>query len=254
MSETPRDAVPGWRRITPLGVLVGAVGALVVLTVVVLVGGWILLNALTPGSPRSPGSDATTGRLEALPEPDLDGAVSLERALASRRSVRSFADRPLSLAEIGQILWAAQGVTDATGHRTTPSAGATYPLELDVVTADGVARYLPDEHALAWRGDADLRWALRLAALDQSSVGDAPVVIVVSVVVDRTAARYGDERAERYVRLEAGHAAQNVLLQAAAMGLGAVPVGAFVDSEVHRLLALADGEAPLYLIPVGQPG
>lgn len=208
-------------------------------------------SAPTPGGsiPTSTGGDPG----EALPSPRLSGPVSLEETLAARRSVRSFTDEALTRAEIGQLLWAAQGLTDADGHRTAPSAGARYPLELDVVTAEGVARYVPDGHRLVRRSATDGRAALRRAALDQASVGEAPLVIVISGVVERTAARYGTERAERYVALEAGHAAQNVLLEAVSLGLGAVPVGAFDDAEVRRVLALADGEAPLYLIPVGHP-
>ena len=194
-----------------------------------------------------------TGPVVTLPSPRTTGPLSLEEALASRRSVRGFTGAELTSGEIGQLLWSAQGVTDAAGHRTAPSAGALYPLELDVVTADGLARYEPDGHRLAFRSLVDLRPALRLAALDQAAVEEAPVVIVISGVVERTAARYGVERAERYVALEAGHAAQNVLLEAVSLGLGAVPMGAFADQAVRQVLDLPDGESPLYLIPVGRP-
>ena len=217
----------------------------------VLMGAIAVILASTGGSAPPP----TTGRgpEEALPSPRLAGPHSLEEALQARRSIRSFSAEALTRAEIGQLLWAAQGVTDLDGHRTAPSAGARHPLELDVVTADGLARYLPDGHRLVRRGSTDLRATLRRAALDQPAVGEAPLIIVVSGVVERTAARYGAQRAERYVALEAGHAAQSVLLEAVSLGLGAVPVGAFDDAEVRRILALAGGEAPLYLIPVGHP-
>jgi SagB-type dehydrogenase family enzyme len=178
--------------------------------------------------------------------------VSLEAAMATRRSVRELANDPLSRAELGQLLWAAQGITDEEGRRTVPSAGATYPLDVLVATEEGVARYVPDGHRLAWLGATDVRAALRMAAGDQAVVGEAAAVIVISGVVERTAPRYG-ERAERCVTLEAGHATQNVLLQAIALELGAVPVGSFDDAEVHRVLGLATGEAPLYLVPVGHP-
>lgn len=233
------------------GVRVSASTRTVVAAVlVVLVGAMVVSLHSSGGS-----GPATTGHgpEEALPSPRLGGPLSLEEALAARRSVRSFSEEALTRAEIGQLLWAAQGVTDADGHRTTPSAGALYPLELDVVTVDGLARYVPEGHRLIPRGSADLRPALRRGALDQAAVGEAPLVIVISGVVGRTAARYGAERAERYVALEAGHAAQNVLLGAVSLGLGAVPIGAFDDAEVRRVLALAEGEDPLYLIPVGHP-
>ncbi|OGO54014.1 MAG: hypothetical protein A2V85_12390 [Chloroflexi bacterium RBG_16_72_14] len=220
--------------------------ALAVLMGVLLVG----VMADGPVAPeRVPGA---WREVEALPSPRLDGPVSLEAALLGRRSVRSFSDVPLTVEEIGQLLWAAQGVTDDAGHRTAPSAGAMYPLELDVVTADGFARYVPDGHRLAWRGDADLRASLSEVAQGQAAILEAPLVIVISGVPERTAARYG-ERAERYVAMEAGHAAQNALLESVSLGLGAVVVGAFDDEAVRRLLALADGEEPLYLVPIGHP-
>jgi SagB-type dehydrogenase family enzyme len=198
------------------------------------------------------GSPGHLPAVETLPSPRLTGGLTLEQVLAARRSVRSFSPGSLTASEIGQLLWAAQGVTDRQGYRTAPSAGALYPLELDAVTAAGVARYVPDGHLLQWRGTGDVREPLQRAALDQASVGDAPLVIAISAVTARTAARYGVDRAARYVALEAGHAAQNVLLEAVSLGLKAVPIGAFDDDEVARVLELATGEAPLYLIPVGR--
>jgi SagB-type dehydrogenase family enzyme len=143
-------------------------------------------------------------------------------------------------------------VTAASGGRTAPSAGGLYPLEIYVVTAQGAHHYVPDGHYLETQNDADLRGELMGAGLDQSAIGDAAAVFVIAGVVSRTEAKYGD-RAERYVILEAGHAAQNLLLEAVALGLGAVPIGAFRDDEVAETLALPDGGQPLYLIPVGRP-
>jgi SagB-type dehydrogenase family enzyme len=217
---------------------------------ILLLSGVVVMGLVS--STSRPSSVIPAGREEALPSPRLPGPVSLEEALLRRRSVREFTGVPLTRDEIGQLLWAAQGVTDGQGRRTAPSAGALYPLEVDAVVAEGVARYLPDGHRLAWRGTADLRPALQRAALDQPQVGDAALVLVISAVPERTAARYGS-RTDRYVALEAGHAAQNVLLEAVALGLGAVPVGSFDDAEVGRLLGLAAGEEPLYLVAIGRP-
>ncbi len=241
VGSTARDRPAGGRADPANLPLVG-------IAVIVLIGVIVSLSSLD-ATPPLPG----TGPAVALPSPRTTGPLALEEAMASRRSVRGFTGAELTSGEIGQLLWAAQGVTDAAGHRTAPSAGALYPLELDVVTADGLARYEPDGHRLVFRSLVDLRPALRLAALDQAAVEEAPVVIVISGVVERTAARYGAERAERYVALEAGHAAQNVLLEAVGLGLGAVPMGAFADEAVRRVLDLLDGESPLYLIPVGRP-
>ncbi len=191
----------------------------------------------------------------ALPKPDLAGKVTLERALAHRRSTREYARGALTLAEVSQLLWAAHGVTGPGGRRTTPSAGALYPLEIDLVAGDvtglapGVYRYLPQVHALQRRLSGDRRDALAKAALDQGSVRTAAAVVAVSAVVQRTAAKYR-ERAPRYVDIEVGAVGQSVSLEAAALGLGTVLVGAFDDAGVARVLDAA--EAPLLLLPLGR--
>lgn len=143
-------------------------------------------------------------------------------------------------------------MTDPAGLRAAPSAGATYPLELYTVTPDGVARYVPAGHGLLGHLDGDLRAEVAAATRGQAWVGDAPLLVVVTGVEARTAERYGD-RAHRYLLLEAGHAAQNLLLQATAMGLAGTPVGAFDDDELRRVLDLSDDEAPLYVVPIGHP-
>ncbi len=188
----------------------------------------------------------------ALPEPRLRGLLSFEEALARRRSVRSFTEEELALEEISQLLWAAQGLTAAWGGRTAPSAGALYPLEVYVATADGLYHYVPQGHKAIVVSQADLRPKLWEVALEQDAIRDAPAVFVIAAVYERTAKKYG-ERAERYVKLEAGHACQNILLQAVALDLGAVPIGAFYDDQVQAALSLPPDHEPLYLIPVGHP-
>ncbi|MBW1881339.1 MAG: SagB/ThcOx family dehydrogenase, partial [Deltaproteobacteria bacterium] len=172
-----------------------------------------------------------------LPAPRTTGTVTVEGALAARRSVRTFTAEPLTRAELAQLLWAAQGVTHEPGRRTAPSAGALYPIELYAVTPDGLFHYQPDGHRLVLRSKGDLRGALAIAALDQECVAGAAAVFVVTGVVSRTAAKYGG-LAERYVLLEAGHVGQNLALQAVALDLGAVTVGAFEDDKVQRALGL----------------
>lgn len=187
----------------------------------------------------------------ALPTPQLKGAMSLEETLAKRRSVREFSDEPLTMEEIGQLLWAAQGITSPTGQRTAPSAGALYPLEVYVVKRDGVFRYEPAQHQLRAHARGDLRQPLFVAALEQEAVKVAPVDFVIAAAYERLAVKYGD-RAPRYAHIEAGHAAQNILLQAVALKLGAVPIGAFYDDQVKQVLALPTDHQPLYVIPVGR--
>jgi SagB-type dehydrogenase family enzyme len=192
-----------------------------------------------------------------LPRPHYDGKVSLEESLLKRRSIRSYTDEPLTLQELSQLLWAAQGITEAGGFRTAPSAGALYPLELYVVVGDvqdltpGVYRYQPDGHQLTKIIDGDRRGELASAALGQGCVKEGAAAFVFAAVYERTTGKYG-ERGIRYVHMEVGHAAQNLCLQATALGLGAVTVGAFSDEQVTRVLNLPEKEQPLYIIPVGR--
>jgi SagB-type dehydrogenase family enzyme len=197
-----------------------------------------------------------TGAIK-LPPPRLDSPTSIESALRRRRSVREFDRKPVTLLEVSQLLWAAQGLTDLEGKRTAPSAGALYPLEVFLVAGEegdlpaGVYRYRPQGHDLLLMAEGDKRAKLAAAALEQDWLADAPVTIVLAAVFERTARKY-KQRAERYVQLEVGHAAQNVHLQAVALDVGTVVVGAFDDAEVKQVLSLAANEQPLCLMPIGK--
>jgi len=188
-----------------------------------------------------------------LPPPQLKGQMPVEQALAKRRSVREFKTTALTEQELSQLLWAAQGITSRDGLRTAPSAGALYPLEVYVATAQALYHYDPRQHVLEQRLAGDLRPALFRAALEQEAVRDAPAVFVFAAVYERTSRKYGAARSPRYVHMEVGHAAQNLLLEAVALGLGGVPVGAFDDSKVQKTLGLPPEEKPVYLVPVGHP-
>jgi SagB-type dehydrogenase family enzyme len=191
----------------------------------------------------------------ALSPPDATGSVPLETALAKRRSVRHFTGVPVPPTELSQLLWAAQGISGADKHgpvRTAPSSGRSMPLEVYTVTPDGLGHYRPTEHELEMLRTDDLRSALAEAAGGQPCIAEAALVIAVTAMTARTAEKY-EGRAGRFVALEAGHAVQNVLLQATALGLGAVPVGSFDDAKVSELLTLPGGCAPLYLVAVGHP-
>ncbi len=206
------------------------------------------LAACTDQPTTPPGTGPVT--IVDLPAPRTESAESLEEALLERRSVRAFTGQRLTLTELSQLLWAAQGITAEWGGRTAPSAGALYPLEVYVVTQDGLYHYLPEGHRAELLSRTDLRVQLSRAALGEAAVYGAPAVFVITAVYARTTAKYGD-RGERYVQLEAGHVAQNLLLQAVALGLAGVPIGAFSDDDVGRLLDLPSDRVPLYLIPVG---
>ena len=197
----------------------------------------------------------------ALPAPSPARPGSLEDALQRRRSWRAFAPSPLALADLAQLLWAAQGRSDAEGHHTAPSAGALYPLELFVVTArvdglaPGVYRYESDGHVLRHAARApghDALAALAAATRGQGWVAQAPALLVITAELRRSARRYG-ELAGRFVDMEAGAVAQNVHLQATARAQATVLIGSFDEGRVRKALALPDDLTPLALMPLGHP-
>jgi len=206
---------------------------------------------------NEPGKRLAPGKVQ-LPPPAYEGRTSLEAALANRYSARRFSDQPLPLADLSQTLWAAQGkTTDAvTGAtRTAPSAGATYPLEVYLLAGNvtdlpsGLYHYRPQDHSLTPLRPGDHRAALSAAALQQDFITAAPASIILAADYARTTRRYG-ERGQRYVHMEIGHVTQNIHLQATALGLGSVAVGAFHDERVQELLQTA--YAPLMIVPFGQ--
>jgi SagB-type dehydrogenase family enzyme len=177
--------------------------------------------------------------------------VSVEQVIAERRSRRSFASAPVPEREIAQILWAAQGITADNGGRTVPSAGGLYPLELFVARRDGLLHYSPTRHQCVEVREADVRPILWKHGLEQEVLRDAPCVFLISALFGKTRATYS-VAAERYVYIEAGHVAQNILLQAGALGLAGVPIGAF-DDDLAADLALPGGEVPIYCVSIGSP-
>ncbi len=192
-----------------------------------------------------------------LPPPVSDGRMSVERAMADRRSVRDYAEGSVSLIELSQLLWAAQGKTGEDGKRTAPSAGAAYPLEIFVIVGDvrgvtaGAYRFDAGRHELIGVIEGDVRGELSEAALGQESVEQAAVVLVIAAVFSRTREKYG-RRADKYVYVEVGHAAQNVYLQSVPLGLGTVMVGAFDANEVRWVIGAEREERPLAIMPVGR--
>ena len=196
-----------------------------------------------------------------LPAPSQKGSISLEEAIARRRSIRDFTPEPISQSQLSQILWSAQGITNTWGrYRTVPSAGATYPLEIFVVCGrngvegigEGIYHYNTGDHSLTLHHKGDIRLELAGAALNQEFIYEAPVDIVICAVYSRTLLSYGD-RGERYVHIEVRHAGQNIYLQATALGLATVAIGAFNDEQVKKVLRLEQQIKPLYIMPIGNP-
>ncbi|MBA7526111.1 Microcin B17-processing protein McbC [subsurface metagenome] len=242
-------------------IILGVIATLVVVTAIA-----ITFSVLIPHEPEpvDPIKTKNMQKIEVgerikLPEPSYTSNVSVEEALSKRRSIRAYSGESLTVEEVSQLLWAAQGITSPGGGRTAPSAGALYPLELYLVVGDvegidkGVYRYRPEEHDLEKVKDGDVRAELAEAALGQECVKDAAIDIVFTAVYERTTWKYG-ERGIRYVHIEAGHAAQNVYLQAVSLDLVTVVIGAFIDSEVKEIMNMQEQETPLYIMPVGRKG
>ncbi len=211
----------------------------------------IALSACGEGS-----EEPVPGETITLPAPSTTGDMSLEETLQLRRSVRQHTDESLTVQQVSQLLWAAQGVTQEGGKRTAPSAGALYPLEVHLVARNvdglepGVYTFHPNEHQIVGRVEGDLMPRLAEVALGQMWIAEAPAAFVISGVYERTTGKY-TTRGERYVHIEAGHAAQNLMLQATALSLGGTTVGAFADGEVSDILKLPEEEEPLYILPIG---
>jgi SagB-type dehydrogenase family enzyme len=203
---------------------------------------------------------ALINQVKPLEKPFSIGFMSVEEAISKRRSIRGYSKAPLTFQELSQLLWAAQGITDLkTGFRAAPSAGATYPLEVYVVIGNegvsgleaGIYHYNPLTNELKLIVKGDFRNELSSAALEQRWVKTAPVNIVLTAVYERTTRVYGD-RGIRYVHMEVGHVSENIYLQATALGLGTVTVGAFNDELVQKILTLPKEQKPLYIMPVGR--
>jgi SagB-type dehydrogenase family enzyme len=213
------------------------------------------------------GGDKVEAEAVKLPEPVLDGEVSVEKAIQQRRSVRDFTAEPLSLAEVSQVLWAAYGITHPIpggpafvrgGLRTAPSAGALYPLEIYLFAGDvtglepAVYRYRSETHELVPAISGDRRVELYEAAVGQRWVKEAPASLVYSAIYERTTGKYGERGRERYVCMDLGHSGQNVYLQCGALGLGTCAIGAFIDADVKAAAGMPAEEEPLYIMPVGR--
>lgn len=212
-------------------------------------------NKLAMPSPQAPHKNIID-----LPQPEPKGKMSLEEAIFERRSRREYTQESLTLAQVSQILWSGQGITDEkTGFRSSPSAGALYPLDIYLVVGrngvgdllEGVYRFLPQGQKLEKILTGDLRELLMKASLNQSFIAQAPMVLVITGEYERTMVKYG-ERGKQYVHQEAGHTAQNIYLQVESLGLGTVTIGAFDEEEVINILNLPNAHRPLYIMPVGQ--
>jgi len=210
---------------------------------------YLIILAATGGSLMA--QDANTLQ---LPEPDLAGEVTLEQCLGERRSHREFSGNPLTLEQLSQVLWAAQGITADWGARTAPSAGGLFPLVLYVAVEgiegidNGVWMYDPETHSLTMSVEGDLLGDIAEAAVSQMWMADASAILVITAIPAITEARYAD-RSMRYIDNEVGGVCQNVYLQCEALSLGTCAVGAMYDDQVATIVST---EASVRLLmPIG---
>ncbi|MHC4623398.1 MAG: DJ-1/PfpI family protein [Planctomycetota bacterium] len=213
----------------------------------------IILAAVAAISLGQYRSRSAPRRVLQLPEPKLTGSLTFEEALAQRRSARQFIPRELTLAQLGQLAWAGQGITDRqTGLRTAPSAGAAYPITLYLATQNGLFFYNPGLHALEQTSDLDVRPMLAAASMQQDAVAQAPCDIIVTGSTRKLAAEYR-KQARKYMLLEAGQVAQNIQLQAVSLGLGAVPAAVFDVRDIGKICRLPKELEPVYIVCAGYP-
>ncbi|MCK5115188.1 MAG: SagB/ThcOx family dehydrogenase [Candidatus Aegiribacteria sp.] len=211
--------------------------------------------------------DHPEGPLVVLPQPRLSSDVSLEEAMQNRRSVRSYADLPLTIAEVSQLLWSAYGLSYTVenapdflrgGLRTAPSAGALYPLELYLVARNvtdldpGIYWYKSETHELVQIADENCWEEFSNAGFNQLHFETAAAAIVYSAVFERCTEIYGDRGRERYVCMDLGHSAENVYLQAYALEIGTCAIGAFSDLALKQVIRMTRAEVPLYIMPLGK--
>jgi SagB-type dehydrogenase family enzyme len=226
--------------------------------VILFIGILITGNFFCQDNRESKTMQKTNNEIIQLPEPIYKSNTSVEEALLKRRSVRDYKPEPLSIAEVSQILWAAQGITDdIDGLRTAPSAGALYPLEIYLVAANvkdlsaGLYKYNPQSHSIKKIFEGDKRTEISNASLRQESIESSSVLVIITAIYERTSVKYG-KRTERYVNMEVGHVGQNIYLQAVPLGLGTVMIGAFEDDKLKKALDLPADEFPLAVYPLGK--
>lgn len=204
-----------------------------------------------------PESHLSNTKIIHLPAPRKGSHISLEQALQNRRSTRDYTGGPVNLSDVSQLLWSAQGETSTNDYRTAPSAGALFPLELYLLVTNvrdlktGIYKYIPSIHSIRRQNNTDVKEKLAKLCFDQTWITKAAVDILISAVYERTTIKYGD-RGIRYIYLEAGHAAQNICLQATVLGLSVTTVGAFSDQGLKSTLNIPSNEFPLYLLTIGK--
>jgi len=197
-----------------------------------------------------------------LPQTDVKSSNSIEAVLKNRRIKLDFNDSSLSLKQIAQLLWAAQGINTDWGDRTSPSMKSTYPLTVYLIAnkVDGLDageyQYLPGDRTplnqLKPIKKVELGESI-YDLLNQSSFKDVPAIFVVTGNLNKMADAYGGIPHDKEVYLEAGFAAENLALQAESLKLGTVVNTNFDELKLKELVTVADTDTIIYLMPVGYP-
>lgn len=192
---------------------------------------------------------ASAQQHERLPAPQMEGGAPLMSALAKRRSVRSYGQRPLSKEILSNLLWAAFGVNRRDKHgRTAPSWRGSKEIDIYVATAQGVWIYRPQSHALQRVMDRDIR----AATGNQPFPATAAAVLIY--VADKSRMAKGSEQDHRvYAHVDSAIIAQNVYLFAASEGLGTVLLGNVDKAELAKTLKLRSDQMIAFTQPVGYP-
>jgi len=196
-----------------------------------------------------------------LPTKRLNEQISLAKTLEKRSSCRYFNEESLTLQDLSNILWAAQGITDKrySLRRTVPSAGAVYPIEMYISIRKegvheldkGIYRYISETHSLEKVSESDITEDLSNACYNQEFITKASFNILLASNNQRTRELY-NERGDRYVMMEAGSITQNIYLEAVESNLGTVFIGAFDDALIKSLFGI-EKLMPLAIMPVGMP-
>ncbi len=225
----------------------------------------VLLTFAVTGSTLTGECSDARGNDTPLPQPALDGRVSVEKALTTRVTARGYGASPLTLAQVAQLLWAGNGnipvdAVAAATKKVIPSARKTYPVELFLVCGEGTVQQIPagvyhydaDKHALSRIAEGDLRKPVSSACNGQSWMTQAPIIVVIGSVFERAEATSGPARGVNFGVMESGNANQNILLQASALGLQTNTVGGIKDPELAAVLKLPANVKPVVLVTVGK--
>ena len=227
------------------------------LGIIALVGLALLATVVMAAPESSSPSKADASQAIKLPEPRTDGGMTVEKSLEERRSIRSFGKDGLTLNEVSQLLWAAQGVTDDKGHRTAPSAMARYPLQVyllaDNVTGlpSGVYHYSPEGHNLTIMAEGNVEGYYNATAGFEAWIKTAPAIFVITGNISGMN-QMPRQDPSQWVYIDAGAAAENLLLEVVSLDLASTYTAGFSANKTEELLGLPSGEVPIGVLPVGR--